>query len=240
MRHHTTAVVVVLLFLLSACIYAVQVVVFGAPRDTLFYLFQDWAFLPVQIALVTVVVGRLMADRERRERAEKTNMLASSFFSDVGAAVMRMLLERTVNACDVAPLLKVQAGWDEKRYAEAAVAVREVPLDVRMEAQDLCALRDLLAERHLALLVIASNPVLLEHEEFTDMLWALFHLSDEFAYRSDLEHTSQPELDHLNDDASRALRMILVNWLGHMRHIGDEYPYLFSIARLQCGRTIEE
>ncbi|AMJ41410.1 hypothetical protein [Anaerotignum propionicum] len=52
----TGFLIVLVLVLISVFIYAVQIVVFHSPRDTFFYIFQDIAFLPLQIAIVTIVL----------------------------------------------------------------------------------------------------------------------------------------------------------------------------------------
>ncbi len=60
--------IVLLLVLFSVLIYAIQLIVFESPRDTGFYILQDFAFLPLQIAIVTVVLGRYLKSREKTER----------------------------------------------------------------------------------------------------------------------------------------------------------------------------
>ena len=40
--------------------------------------------------------------------------------------------------------------------------------------------RNLILSNQTNLLVISSNPLILEHEYFTEMLWGVFHLIDEF------------------------------------------------------------
>ncbi|MEA5074550.1 MAG: hypothetical protein VB030_10285, partial [Eubacterium aggregans] len=74
MKKYTTPIIIGILFGISALIYAVQFFVFHDSRDTFFYLLQDWAFLPVQIAVVTIAVGKLVESREKKDRMEKTQM----------------------------------------------------------------------------------------------------------------------------------------------------------------------
>lgn len=81
----------------------------------------------------------------------------------------------------------------------------------------------------MTLLVIASNPSLLEHESFTDLLWAIFHLTDELSYRTNLQDLSAGDLMHLNADTERVLKELLLNWLCHMEFLQKEYPYLYQL-----------
>lgn len=230
-----TAVLVALgLFALSAAIYLVQIAVFNDPRDTLFYLLQDWAFLPVQIAVVTIAVGMVVSEMQRRERIEKTNMLTSSFFSDGGTELLRKIISCSTKPSEVRSLIAVDASWEKSDYVAAIQSARAANLSVRCSIEDLRDIQQILAENRMSMLVIASNPVLLEHEEFTDMLWSVFHLTDEFTYRGDLDKIPSSHLEHLDDDAERALRGLILNWLCNMRHLQEEYPYLFTVAALEA------
>jgi hypothetical protein len=74
-----------------------------------------------------------------------------------------------------------------------------------------------------------GNPNLLEHDSFTDMVWAVFHLADELSARQSLSQLPHPDLNHLEGDMKRALRMMMLQWLSYMRHLQAEYPYLFSL-----------
>ena len=47
----------------SMPLYREQIKIFHAPRDTFFYLFQDLAFVPIQVLLVTLIVDRVLRIR---------------------------------------------------------------------------------------------------------------------------------------------------------------------------------
>ena len=230
MKKHTTAVVLVLLFSLSAAIYAAQIVLFHDRRDTLFYLLQDWAFLPAQIAVVSIVVGQVINAREKQDRLSKTRMLASSFFGDLGNDLLQLLLPCTCDFPQLVPLLQIGSDWKARDFQAASRALRSIDLHLSLTPENFSSLKSLLTDRRLPLLVIASNPALLEHEDFTDMLWAVFHMTDELTARDDLTVLAPDELSHLNADARRVLSSILVNWVCHMDNIRTEYPYLYSLA----------
>ena len=95
MDRKTTRHVVLALIVLSAAIYLLQVLIFHDERTTAFYLLQDLAFMPVTIAIATLVVGELVDEREKKERLEKTKMLTSSFFTGIGAFLIREILRMT-------------------------------------------------------------------------------------------------------------------------------------------------
>ena len=76
--------IVLLLVVLSAALYILQLIVFHSPRDTGFYILQDFAFLPLQVAIVSVVLGRYLKNREKTARLGKLNMVINAFFSEAG------------------------------------------------------------------------------------------------------------------------------------------------------------
>lgn len=230
MKKHAAAAAVVLLFILSAILYWIQITLFSDSHDTFFYMLQDWAFLPVQIALVTIVVDMIIDSREKRERLSKSRMLASSFFSDCGTELLRMLLSCDANSGELVRIFSVKGSWTAEDFASAEEAAAKTELDVKCTPDDLVKLRDFLLEKRLSTLVIASNPLLLEHEEFTDMLWTVFHLSDELSARGDLAALTIEGASHLDLDAQRTLRALIANWLCCVSHLKKEYPYLFSLS----------
>jgi len=80
------------------------------------------------------------------------------------------------------------------------------------------------------MLNLLENPNLLEHESFTNLLWSVFHLTDELGHRVDIDHLPDNDYAHLTVDINRVYQLVLSQWIGHMRHLENDYPYLFSLA----------
>ena len=233
MKRNTAIAAILALFACSAVIYGIQFVLFHDSRDTLFYMLQDWAFLPIQIAVVTIVAGKVVDDHEKEARLDKTRMLASSFFSDPGTEFLEKTLGYAVNASAIVPIFRVDDTWTARNFSEARDKVRALSLDMCLKPEDYVALRSFLREKRLAVQILVSNPLLLEHESFTDMLWAIFHLSDELEARKSFETLPESDIEHLNKDMEYAVRETLANWICHMENVKDTYPYLFM---LETGR----
>ena len=85
--------IVLLLAVLSTALYALQLIIFRSPRDTGFYVLQDFAFLPLQVAIVSVVLGRYLKNSEKTARLEKLNMVINAFFSADGTQLLLKLSE---------------------------------------------------------------------------------------------------------------------------------------------------
>jgi hypothetical protein len=75
-----------------------------------------------------------------------------------------------------------------------------------------------------------DNPNLLEHDAFTEMLWALLHISEELESRESLERLPKNVLAHLSNDVMRAYHFLTIEWVGYMKYLKKDYPYLFSLA----------
>ncbi len=95
---------------------------------------------------------------------------------------------------------------------------------------NLDALKHFLKDKRQFLLNLLENPNLLEHESFTNTLWAVFHLAEELSHRHDLHHLPETDYQHLSGDIKRVYGCLIVEWLNYMRHLKNAYPYLFSLA----------
>ena len=84
---------IVTLLAVSGVLYCLQIVLFRSPRDTCFYLLQDLAFVPLQVLLVTLVLNKLLVDRERSVMLKKLNMAIGLFFSEVGSTLLKNCTE---------------------------------------------------------------------------------------------------------------------------------------------------
>ena len=80
------------------------------------------------------------------------------------------------------------------------------------------------------MLRLLANPNLLEHDSFTNLLWAVFHLTDELAHRKDVNTILDSDYVHLAGDVKRAYVLLISEWLDYMKHLKVNYPYLFSLA----------
>jgi len=92
------------------------------------------------------------------------------------------------------------------------------------------ALTDFLRGKRDFLLALLQNPTLLEHEAFSDLLWAVFHLADELAHRRDLKQLSDTDCAHLAGDMAHVQKHLVAQWSGYMQHLKHDYPFLFSLA----------
>ena len=105
---------------------------------------------------------------------------------------------------------------------------RDFQVDIKKG--DLAGLRSFIIERRVFLLGLLENPNLLEHEQFTELLWAVFHLAEELAHRKTISGLPENDYTHLAGDIKRAYGLLVREWLSYMKHLKANYPYLFSLA----------
>jgi hypothetical protein len=230
-RRPTPAVVSGLgLIVLSAALYLVQVAVFRKGADTEFYLLQDLAFLPVQVLLATVLVNSFVTRREKRILLHKMNMVIGTFYAEAGTELLKMLARLDAASAEMGVRLRVGRDWTPRQFGDAAAHVRGHQARIDVSSEGLTLLASYLKSQRDLLLRLLENPNLLEHDAFTDLLWAVFHLSDELAHRPDLGRLSDSDRNHLIADVERAYKHLIVEWIAYVKHLKDDYPYLFSLA----------
>lgn len=126
--------------------------------------------------------------------------------------------------------LTINDGWSYKDFLEVSKHLRDYSYGIGMNRIDLSLLKTFLLGKREFLLRLLENPNLLEHESFTELLLAVFHLVEELVAREDVKHLPDSDLAHLAGDMKRAYTLLVHQWLEYLSHLRDNYPYLFSLA----------
>jgi hypothetical protein len=211
-------------------VYFIQILVFTKQGDTLFYFLQDLAFLPLQILIVTLIVNQILVNQEKRVKLKKLNMVISTFFVQSGTDIIGLMSSFNGSSGLLSEALRISAKWNAGDFKSGESSIRNFEYDIDSRKNNLQGLKVLLNNNRPFILTLLENPNLLEHDTFTDMLWAVFHITDELTYRDDFESLPGSDLNHLSIDIERAYRLLLLEWLQYMRHLKSDYPYLFSLA----------
>jgi hypothetical protein len=193
-------------------------------------LLQDLAFIPLQVIIVTLVLDKLLTAREKQEKLLKLNTVISAYFSEIGTATISLMSEANVNRSDLQKYLRVDIGWDEAEFKKASSNVRDFEFQGDCTSGLLLSLREFLRVNKPYLLRMFDNPNLLEHDAFTEMLWAVLHVSQELECRENLVGLPKNDMAHLLNDILRAYRLLTIEWLCYMKYLKKDYPYLFSLA----------
>jgi hypothetical protein len=215
----------------STAVYLAHFLIFHDAHHILIYLIGDIGFVPLEVLLVTIIIHKLLERREKRSRLEKINMVIGVFFQEIGSELLRLLSRiETPDKKELEQLLSDIREWKEERFDQTLRTLAGIRFRIVCQYHDLEALRVFLAERKESLVRLLENPNLLEHENFTELLWALTHVVEELGARPDLENLNENDLAHLNGDVNRAYSILVREWVLYMEHLKRRYPYLFSFA----------
>jgi hypothetical protein len=157
-------------------------------------------------------------------------MVIGAFFSEVGGALLKGFIGMDAARAEKREKLSTAGRWKKGQAKELAAFFKGAEYKVEPRPEDFEKLRGILVGKRGFLLGLLENPNLLEHESFTEMLWAVFHLTEELEARGDFSRLPASDLAHLTGDSKRAYGAITVEWLFYMEHLRENYPYLFSLA----------
>lgn len=230
MRHYSKFIVLAGIFVaLSALTYLIHYYIFRDVHHIFIYMVGDLAFLPLEVFLVVIVLERILAHREKQNILQKLNMVIGAFFSEVGNSLLHRLPAYFERSQEIRHELAVDQNWthaDFKKALAFAISLEDRPDYVKI---DLETLKTLLVQKRVFLLALLENPNLLEHDRFTDLLWATFHLTEELEARPSLENLPDTDLQHIATDIQRVYRHLTAAWLLYMEHLKANYPFLFSL-----------
>jgi len=218
------------LIALSIVLYALHYYIFGDGKRIFLDLLEYVAFVPIQVLLVTLIIDRLLRVRERRTLLNKLNMVIGVFMSEVGMDLIRHFSRFDMNYEALSRRLILTTDWSPREFTAAAKIVKNFDYAIESRESALAELGAFLREKRGFLLSLLENPNLLEHETFTDLLWAVTHVAEELSFRSDLACLPEGDHAHLSGDIKRAYSLLISEWLVYMKHLRNSYPYLYSLA----------
>lgn len=218
------------LITISIIVYLIQIAIFQSPRNTFFYIFQDLAFVPISVLMVTLIIDQVLRIREKRSLLKKMNMVIGAFFSEVGTNLLKLFADFDLHYTIMRATLVINDKWSEQDFSQVRKRLKDFDYKIDSKSGDLEILKRFLTEKRIFLLGLLENPNLLEHETFTDLLWAVFHLTEELDSRSDTTRLPDTDYKHLSGDIKRAYIVLISEWLSYMKHLKVDYPYLFSLA----------
>jgi len=225
----------ILLVVISVILYLINLFFFKQIFNTEYYLSIDVAFLPIEVLFVVLVIESVISSREKQILLEKLNMVIGTFYSEMGTDLLKELSKYDKNKENIRKTLILNDEWSQKDFLDAAEKIKAYKYDLYIcsdpeSVEFLICLKEFLISKRNYLLILLENPNLLEHETFTELLRAVFHLTEELEKRNDISRLPNADYQHLKMDTERAYGYLIVEWLLYMEHLMNNYPYLFSLA----------
>ncbi len=218
------------LIALSAFFYFMHYLIFRDAHHIFLYLLGDIAFVFIEVLLVSIIIHEVLAIREKRALMEKLNIVIGSFFSEVGKELLKSMSGFDPSSRKIGQDFVVTDRWTLREFTETSNRLKKYTYDIDIKRGDLEALKQMLIKERTFLLRLLENQNLLEHDTFTNLLMAVFHLTEELESRNDVSDLSQADMKHIANDIKRVYTLLISEWLDYMKHLKENFPYLFSFA----------
>lgn len=215
---------------ISALSYFLHYLIFKDVHHIFIYMLGDFAFVFLEVLLVTLIIHQLLTERDKRVALEKLNMVIGAFFDEVGRELLRSLSAMDPHRFEKLKSFAGANDWKDRDFIGMRDRIQDFEFKVHVDPESLRTMKKLLSAKREFLVRLLENPLLLEHESFTSLLLAVFHFTDELESRIDFSALPESDIEHLSGDASRVYGRLVYQWLGYMLHLKKNYPYLFSLA----------
>ncbi|KMQ50144.1 cbdbA26 protein [Chitinispirillum alkaliphilum] len=220
----------IVLTALAIFFYTVHFYIFRDFHHIGIYFLGDIAFVFIEVLLVALVLHRLLHHREQKALRDRLHMLTGAFFSEIGGELLGKLAEFDPNSENISSHLTTPQEWSEREFLNIRNIAVQHKSDISSKKSDLDNVKQLLAKNKWFILNLLQNENLLKDESFTNLLWAVYHLTGELEHRSDLKEMTDEEFRNLDGDIKRVYHLLLVGWMDYMNHLKKEYPFLFSLT----------
>ncbi len=200
------------------------------PAGKLFTMVLIITGVGIFLGVIANVTEIMLARREIENRMEKLNMVIGAFFSEVGMKLLCSFTGYDPNFEKIREELVVKATWTDENFLVVSKDLKDYDYSVDINKVDLGGMKIFLLDKRGFLLGLLENPALLEHQSFTELLRAVFHVLEELSFRENLTDLPENDKAHLEGDIKRAYNFLINEWLDYMKYLKNNYPYLFSLA----------
>jgi hypothetical protein len=218
------------LLALSIVLYTVHYLIFQDAHHIFIYFLGDLAFIPIEVFVVTLIIDQMLESREKKQRMEKLNMVIGTFFSTTGTPLLDRLIRADPAIDSLRQRLVVRDSWRKSDFAEMKEVMQKYSCGVEIDRIDLDAAKDFFLKNEDFLLRLVENPMVFEHESFTDLILAISHLTEELKARDRVSGLPNDDRGHLAIDFRRVYSLLIPEWLRYMEYLQTHYPYLFNLA----------
>jgi hypothetical protein len=227
---HFKLLIGIMALVISVILYFFDFLITGDSNHMFFQILDNLSFIPLNVFITVVILERLIVRQEKQGMLKKMNMVVGAFFSEVGNKLLRTMINSAGENTENSQRLAVSSGWKRTDYKSAMAFAASMGQKSSWSAVNLEELKAFLVGKRPFLLSLLENPNLLEHEQSTDLLWAISHLDEELEARESLTDLTPADRKHIEWDISRVYGNLVSQWLLYTEHIQKSYPYLFSLA----------
>ena len=181
-------------------------------------------------ALLVSIGGLFFERRVNKSRIERRKILIGLFYSVIGNKLLELCMNADPSINTIRDKTLIKMGWTERDFNKLQRYMKKYDYCIDMDRADFAQLKTILEEKTDLLVSLLENPSLIEHEMFTELLRATFHLREELTLRENIAGCGNEDLAHLCNDVKRVYSMLSMLWLDYVRDLKRRYPYLYSLA----------
>ncbi len=189
----------------------------------------DLVFVFIEVLLVTLIIHTLLDEREKQYKFKKMNSLIGAFFSEIGNDILSKISCADVQLNIIQSNLAVYDEWNAQNFIEVGKKFKSYDYKIDYNKIDFEGMNNFLYQKMDFLVGLLESPFVIEHENVTDMIHAVYHLTQELNYREDFKNLPKSDYEHLAKDIERAYSLLVYQWIEYMGNLKEEYPYIFSL-----------
>jgi len=229
-KHKSYFAQISVLILISIGLYVVHLLVFKDLHHITIFALEDLAFVPIEVIFVTLIFHRVLKSSERKQKIGKLYMVVEMFFSEIGTELLRAFACNDKALSNIRDELSINNDWTDKDFKNLIKLLEEYEPELEIGCDDFQAIDMMLLECRPDLLRLLENPILLEHETFTEVLMSVFHLAEELRMRYGFTSMKATDQCHLVSDVKSAYKLLSVEWVHYVNHMRVHYPSLYSLS----------
>jgi len=182
------------------------------------------------LTIVTTATQMLVQRGHDKLRKQRLNMLIGIFFTEVGNELLTIFIQFDPDIHAIRKDCVINEAWSTNEFNRLKKILQHYEYSISPKLIDLETVFKFLKDKGDLLVRQIENQDLIEHESFTELLWAIVHLRDELLSRKSFNNLPETDFAHLANDAKRAYSLLVRQWLYYLQHLKQHYPYLFSLA----------
>lgn len=218
------------LITLSLAMFTAHYLIFQDDHHLFIFFAGDLAFIPIEVLVVTLIIDQMLESREKQRRMEKLNMVIGTFFSRIGTPLLKQLVRADSSIDSIREHLVIGSDWHNEKFREVQGCLKDHSGHLVIDLVTMETLKSFLFNHEDFLLRLVENPMVFEHETFTNLILAINHLDEELNARDNLSSLPRTDEAHLMKDIQRVYSALIPEWLKYMEYLKIQYPYLFSLA----------
>jgi hypothetical protein len=182
------------------------------------------------LTLVTSATQWFLQRRQAALNKHRINMLVGVFFTEAGNELLRIFTEFDPGIEAIRKDFLVTVDWTPEKFQQLKNRLSSYEYKIEPGRFDLEKTWSFLHARGDLLVRQLENADLIDHENFTELLWATVHLRDELAARHSLKNLPRADMGHITVDAKRTYSLLTLQWIDYLQFLKVKYPFLFSFA----------